>query len=271
MIDPSPRARALAAGALGLAGGAGFALQFGSGVKGAAWMPVVELVVAAVVAQVPSLGAQLLARGVWWAALVLGSLLCLVGSGNERSLGASLVAGAGLALVVADRRTLAAAAESAGFRPAAYAGTLQLLMVLALADAQTLGLFAVIEAGGTTLHRTSVAFGAASLAFLVGFVGLLRLALWGVVVTVSTAAALAGALATAAVRADRDLVAPLFAMLTLQVLAPVPMIVSMVTRRPLPAPSPRVRSVAATGVVVAVMAVSLGWWLLHRARPYRAW
>lgn len=37
---------------------------------------------------------------------------------------------------------LAAVADSAGFRPAAYAGTLRLLPVLALADAQTLVLFA---------------------------------------------------------------------------------------------------------------------------------
>lgn len=251
------RGRALLASTASVLGAVGFAASLGHGAKSAACIPIVALAVAAVAVQVAALGAQLLARALWWSNLALGALLCVTGGSSEFVLGVSLTVGCAAALALADRRALAAAAETAGFRPVAYAGTLQLLMVLALADAQTLGLFAAIGAHRSGPEESPALLMLGAAAFLVAFAGLYRLALWGVVVSMSAALALLVTLATGALHPHGDVVALLYALALLQLAAPVPMIVSMVTRKPLPALPPRARSAAATGVVVAVALASV--------------
>lgn len=250
------RLRATLAGAAALVGAAVFRLNLGSDPKPASWIPVLGPVAAAVLAHVPSLGAQLLARGLWWSNLVLGVILCALGSRRESAVGLSLVIGCGAALVIADRRALAAAAERAGFRPVAFAGTIQLMMVLALADAPTLLLFATLESDHPA-SRAAVALAATAAALLVGFIGLYRLALWGVLVNVGASLALGAALATRALSVERDLVTPLLALSALQVLVALPMLASIVTRRPLPAPSARTRGALATALVVALALASV--------------
>ena len=111
-------------------------------------------------------------------------------------------------------------------------------------------------APGGALHRAGhqsprlfVFFAAA---FLVAFVGLFRLALWGVVVGMSAAVGILATLTTGALQ-PRSFVAPfLYALAALQLAAPLPMIASMLTRKPLPSLPPRARSAAATVAVVAI-------------------
>ncbi|MFO0628589.1 MAG: hypothetical protein U0325_23650 [Polyangiales bacterium] len=257
----SPRLRAILAGLLGLAGGVHFALVLPSAAKPAAYIPPVALLVASLVAPLRQLGAQLLARGLWWSNLLLGVMLALFGSGRERALGPALTAACGAALVVSDRRVLTEAAAREGFRPASYGGTLQLLMVLALADAQTLGLFAMVELGHD--NTTVVLFGLCALAFLAGFAGLLRLAVWGVGLTMASAFVLLVAVLSQAVRIDRDLRLPLSAIASLQLLAPLPMLASMALRRRWPEPSHRTQAWLARGVITLIVAATLLAWAMN--------
>jgi hypothetical protein len=251
------RARAIAAGVIALAGALVFRMKLGADPKPVAWIPVIGPVVAALLVQFPSLGPQLLARGLWWSNVVLGVILVFAGTRKESLLGLPLVLGCGAAIALADRRSLAAAAERADFRPTAYAGTIQLLMVLALADAPTLLLFTQVESRhGMT--PASMALGAAAMALLVGFVGLYRVSLWGVLVTAGTSLALGLALVSGAVSIDHDLNRPLTVLCAVQVLVAAPMLLSLATRRPLPAVSPRVRGALATALLVAVALCSVG-------------
>ncbi len=191
--------------------------------------------------------------------LVLGVMLTLFGGGSERTLGPALTAACGAALIVADRRALGEAAAREGFRPASYGGTLQLLMVLALADAQTLGLFAIVEFGHNT--PTVLLLGLCALGFLAGFAGLLRLAVWGVGVTMASASVLIVAILSRATRIDHDLRLPLTAIASLQLLAPLPMLASMTLKRRWPEPSHRTQAWIARGVILLVVAATL---LAHR-------
>ena len=124
-----------------LVGAALFRLKLGVDPKPVARLPVTGPLVAAPLVQFSSLGAQLLARGFGWSNVVLGVILVYAGTRNESLLGLPLVLGCGAALLLADRRALVAAAERAYCRRVASAGTLQLLMVLALPSAPTLLLF----------------------------------------------------------------------------------------------------------------------------------
>lgn len=257
----TPRVRSVLAALAGLAGGAYFAHALPDSAKKAALIPPAALLVAAVVAQIPRLGAQLLARGLWWSNLVLGVLLTVMGTASEAHLGLPLLSLCGLALVMADHRMLTAAAESEGFRPAAYTGTLQLLLVLALADSQTLLLFAAIEAERS--HASAAIFALVAAGLLAGFVGLLRLALWGVGLTMVSSLALAVALVTRAVEFDRDLRAPLLVVAALQLVAPLPMLASMTLKRRLPEMPTRMRALGARAVVVLVVVATVAAYLLH--------
>lgn len=258
------RLRTLLAGAAATAAGLTFFLKIGANPKPIAAMPVLAPVVGAVLVQFSSLGAQLLARGLWWSNFVLGLVLVFAGSRSESTVGLTLVLGCGAALALADRRSLTGAAERADFRPVAYAGTLQLLMVLALADAPTLLLFSQIEARHGERADPAALMAAAAL-LLVGFVGLYRLRLWGVLVTAGTGLALGTALATGVVRLDRDLNAPLTAICAVQVLAAAPMLVSLATRRPLPALPSRTRGALAT-VAIALLALAAVVFAMWRRR-----
>ncbi len=252
------RVRAALAGLSGLVGAALFASDVHIGGNKAVLIPIVALVMAAVAGQVLQLGAQLLARGFWWSNLVLGFLLCILGSGHELSPGVGLVIACGAALLIADRRALLATAEAANYRPSAYAGTLQLVMVLALADAQTLGLFSAIMLRDHATDTAGVVFACAAAALVLGFVGLYRLALWGVLLTMGTALALAVAMITGLVRPEREITTPVLVLCAGQVAVPLPMLLSMVTRRPLPSLSPRVRSALGSAGVVVAVAIGIG-------------
>lgn len=251
------RPRMLAAAGAGLLGGTVLGSLMIRKNEPSVAIPLAALLVAAVVAHVQRLGAQLLARGLWWSNLALGLCLCTLGSVSERGAGAMLVVGTGAALLFAERRALAGAGASRGAKPARHAGTVQIVMILALADALTLLLVGTLSADSYS-HRTSAyLFFAAALALVVGFVGLYRLALWGVLVTMGTALTLAVVLGAELVSTDSDFRAPLLIVSAIQLATPLPMLYSLAARRPLPALSPRLRSMLADVVVVAVMATGL--------------
>lgn len=243
--------RTLLTALLSLAGAVAFYVSLPASRATAALIPPLALVVAGIATLTRPLGAQLLARGLWWSNFFLGGLLALVGSRRESTTGALLGLCCAGALLLADRTRLTAAADAAGFRPAAYAGTLQLLLVLALADAQTLVLFGAIGArdGGPT----SAVFLGLALGFAAGFVALLRLSLVGVGLTMASALGLCLVATTHVVPVDRDLRLPLLVVACIQLAVPLPMLVSIVTRRPLPALPMRTRAHAARAVIVLIV------------------
>jgi hypothetical protein len=260
------RVRQTLAALSGLVGAAIFA-RFVLGVPSAkppAYIPVVALVVAALVSQLRGLGAQLLARGLWWSNLVLGIVFTVTSHNDEIHLGAALATCCALALILADRRALAEASEGAGFRPVAYTGTLQLLMVLALADAQTLGLFALL----IPADPQGIAYGLGALGLLAGFVGLYRLSVVGVGLTMATSLGLLLCLAAQPFPVDRDLRAPLMAISAVQLFVPLPMLASMALRRPLPAPPARLRGHVANVAIVVLVAGAIAWRLLVRGHGH---
>lgn len=239
--------RALIASLAALASGIGFytAIKVNDA---SVFIPPVAIAMGAISIHFRPMGAQLLGRALFWSNFVLGVLLCILGSGRERNAGVGLVLGCGLALILAERRALAEAAEQREFRPAAYAGTLELVMVLALADAQTCLLFAALD---KYEGLDKWVFSLATVGFVTGFIGLYRLRLWGIIATMTTALLVALALLTK-VANMHDATVPLTVMFTAQILAPLPMLFSIVTKRPLPSPRPAVRSLLANGFVVVL-------------------
>lgn len=176
-----------------------------------------------------SLGAQLLARAAWWSNLVLGLMIAVIGSSSEQDYTIFLSLGAGTALLVTGRAGVPAASERTGFAPTRFRTTLLALMVLALADASTLLLFGLLDLG------RAWPLALAGTALLVGFVGLYRIRLWGVLLNTATSLGLAFVLATRIVRVDSDLNTPLIALGLLQALVAAPMLASLLLDRPLPA------------------------------------
>ncbi len=248
------RWRALIAGLAGVLGSA-LLLQEVDGTY-AVLIPIAGLVLAGGAAHANHLGAQLFARAAWWSNLLLGLFITLVGSQSERAEGVTLALGCGVALLVADRKALVEATARGGYSPIAYRGTLQVVMVLALADMQTLLLFGSLAVADGTEGAGLVLLGAAA-AMTVGFVGLYRLRFWGVLVTTATALVLAVAILARVVRLDDDIVPALLVLAALQLTAPAPMAISLLRRRPLRGLSIRGASVAASVVVAVVMGVAV--------------
>ena len=254
------RPRVLLASLLALAGAAVFRASINTS-ELTIYIPIVAIAIGALAIHFRSLGAQLLGRALFWSNFVLGSLLCFIGSGSERTSSLGLLVGCGVALVLAERRALADAADARGFRPAMFAGTIELLMVLALADAQTCVLLGVIGKADY-----GPLFLVAAVALVVGFVGLYRLALWGVVITMSTATLLSAGMFLGLFRMN-DVSVPFGLVFGAQVLAPLPMLFSLATKRPLPQLNPRVRSAVASGFVLVLLVASVAAALSKRSPP----
>lgn len=205
-----------------------------------------------------SMATQLFARAVHWSNLGLGVILCVLGNHKERDRGVVLAIGCALALLVAGRVGLRDAERRAAFVPAAFKSSLLLLMVLALADAQTFVLL-----GGASLsdyqRRFAVVLFTAALVMTVGFVLLMRLSLAGLFANVVTCLVV---LAFAALHTGTHKSFPEIMMVlsVLHLLAASPTVYSVLTRQPAPGLGPRGRAIGATAVLIGAMVGALGCW-----------
>jgi hypothetical protein len=162
----------------------------------ALWIPSALLAASALLLHRRQLGAQLLVRAVWWANLMLGTLVAVTGSSGDRAVAAPLALATGAALLALGRHRLEEAGGCGSFVPIAFRSSLMATLVMAMADAQSLLLF-----GGLELERgfrewrhgsvPSLALGCAAVLAL-AIVGLYRLRLWGLLLN------LAGTIAVAA-------------------------------------------------------------------------
>ena len=216
-------------------------------------LPLVGLVAAAFIIHRKTLGAQLVARAIWWANLGLGSILCFIGGGSNDVLagGAVMAIGCGTALLVIGRKGLAEASERANYAPPAFRSSLLLLMVLGLADAQTFLLFAFLDA--TESHPKLRVFFFVGIAYLAGFIGLYRLAIWGALLNMATSALMILYLLAGGLGDEDELRKVMYVLCSAQLLASIPLAIGLLTKRPLVTLPLRLRSFAAPAAVMAVV------------------
>ena len=233
------------------------AMALGSLARGDLWklgLPLVALVVAAFLVHRGTLGPQLVARAVWWANLGLGTAFCVFGGRSEGTEGLVLALGCGAALLVIGRKGLAEATERARYAPAAFRSSLVLLMALALADAQTFLLFGILMLTGSRSEAQSgMVLTVVGVAFVIGFIGLYRLWLWGALLNVATAVLFAIILLFDAVHFDRELRMIFLTLCAGQILSAAPMTIGLVRGKPLPSAPAALRGAGAPFVVAALM------------------
>ncbi len=224
--------------------------------------PAVALMVAAaLLAHFAAFSAQLLARAVWWSNLALGLVISLIGSDVERPWGTLMALTCGLALLAADRRRLAIAGERAAYAPAAFRSWLLLLMVLALADAQTFILFAFVEGHDYSRAATRVAkflpLLAVGVTYLVGFAGLYRLRVWGAILNFGVSLASAAFILAGALTVPGKLRGFLLVITLAHVVVVAPMLITLALGARPPEVPPRVKSLAPVGVIVGIMLLAV--------------
>jgi len=215
-------------------------------------IPVGGLFLAIFAAQITPLWAQLFARAMQWSNLGLGLALSLFGSRSEANRGLVLALACGAALLTMGGRGLLQAQR--GAMPAALRGALLLLMVLALADAESFAVF-----GFAGVSDANALFGGlllfAAFALLVGFVLLARLSLLGVIV--NGVACLVVLVDCAQYTSKDTLRAVLVTLAVVHLAVVIPTLLAASRGRDLVTLRPRTRAILANGLVVALMLAAI--------------
>jgi len=225
---------------------------------------------AAVLIHHGALGAQLLARAIWWANLVLGEFLALSSSSSEQEAGSLMVLGCGIAVIAVDRQGLAEATKRDGYNPVAFRGTLILAMIFALADTQSLLLFVLVSLKNQSGTADANFLTGCAIAMVVAFVGLYRLAWWGIVGNIAANVAVAVLALGGGLGLPPAIVAMLVTTAVLQLVVPIPMLVSILRRKPLPvrlAPSHRATITVVVVTALILLAAYAAW--LHTGKLIR--
>ena len=247
--------RRLAAGGASIAFGSLF-LRAGWSSNHVDWSEALLLTIVAAAAAIAAglvwsrrLPAQLLARACWWCFLLVSEMGAILSGAREHPNPAFGVLFSGLALLAIGRYGLEQ--ESGAFKPVAFRGTLQLSLVLAMADTASLAICGLVniliapEMGYATRLFPLAAFTG------LGVVGLLRLRTWGLLVAL-TSNVLVGVLAlTRRLPVPAPLQYLFLATTLLQVIVPIPMLVRLILRRP--PPMDRFRAFRAVGATVAIV------------------
>jgi len=232
----------------------------------ALWIPTIALLLTAVGLHVRSPGVRLVVRAVWWANLMLGTMIATVERGHDGKLALLLALSTGIALLAAGRASVEDH-QASTFRPVAFRTALSLSMLMAVADAEAFALFGGLQIEyGLTVHmgrrpvfEGMMLLGCAVVVSLAAF-GLYRLRVWGLVLnTVSSVTVLCLAMAH-----GFGIKGPLANMIAIsaavQLLLPLPMIVAIVRRTPASAlarPSRFARFVPATVVLAMMLLASI--------------
>lgn len=158
----------------------------------ALWMPVLLLTSSVFLPFSRTVGAQLFARAVWWSHLVLGGIIAMCANGTDHKRGIAMAIASAAALLFAGREQLAS--PTSAFAPNMFRGSLTAILVMALADVQSLLLFGMIgssdNGGGMGILSTLLLLIAGVMAIAV--YGLFRLRMWALVLTALADVALVG-------------------------------------------------------------------------------
>jgi hypothetical protein len=230
-----------------LAAAGAWSVAFGDEAAVFLHLPTAALVAAAYLCHAPAPGAQMLARGVMWAMLVLGAMIAQLGEGAAAT---AVAVGCGVSLLVLGGRGLDG--ESARFRPVAYRGTLTAALTLAMADTFSLGFWA-LAAQEASVSAAAAALAGCALLMGIGIVGLYRLKTWGLGVNIGANLLIAGLAGSGAIDTPPFLTCLLVGTATLQLLVPIPLLYGILRKRP-PSSS---GGAARTGRVLAVGAILL--------------
>ena len=234
-----------------MAGGCFFFFSAEPPIAWALLIPTVVLVGAGLLQFRQTLGAQLLARAVWWSKLLLGTLVALCGGQNEQPYGALIAGLCGMTLLLAGPTKMDAGSESV---PISHRGLWVLALIMAMADTVTLlfwGMMGLLRGEGFLF------LGCVTL-MAVGIVGLLRLRMWGLLVT------LVGNIVVASLilldsfdQLPHEPLVLLLSTAVLQLFVPLPMIVSIVRGRPVASGSDRWRLWAGGALIFVLVSISL--------------
>jgi hypothetical protein len=189
------------------------------------WVLTATPAVAAAGIWIRRVGFQLLARGLWWTGLLSSCLIATIPEPDVAHFGARIGLLAAAALLAAGSTGL----EPAGrFQPIAFRGTLLLSLTLAIADTGGLGLFGAAR----LIARGSPGALLLVVPMVVGAIGLLRMRTWGLLVSLAANVLVVSLVSSGVV----DLPPPLrwlyVATAIAQLLVPVPMLITIVRRRP---------------------------------------
>jgi hypothetical protein len=133
-----------------------------------------------------SAGGQMLLRALLWSTAMLGALVNFVEPAVVPLTAAVAAIGCGGALLVLREHGLEPERYSGSFAPVAHRGVLTVMMILAVADAQTL----ISWTNGSEWEDPLP--GLCGIAMVVGIVGLYRLRMWGLLLNVAMNAIVAG-------------------------------------------------------------------------------
>jgi hypothetical protein len=215
-------------------------------------VPTLSMLIGAALASRPSAGAQMLSRALLWSTLALASLAVIAEPGvlALASVVAALCCGTGLLLLGA--HGLEPERYTGAFVPAAHREELTLVMILAVADAQTLLAWAM----GSAWHYPAP--GVCGVAMLIATFGLFRLRLWGLGLNLGMNLIIAVAALLGALRLPEAVVALLTTTACLQVVLSVPVFVAIGRGRPVGWPRlGRVAAGLSRVVIVAAMAAAV--------------
>ncbi len=221
------------------------------------YLPIGLLVLAGGLQLGRGVGAQLFVRAVWWSNLLLGALIATSGSGSERTMGGELALGCGVALLALGRRGLD---ESERFAPIAFRSTLMAMLVMAMADAQSLVLFGGLElAEPRYLHDqifSSVAALAIAALLAVASLGVYRLKLWGVALNLAANVALGACALTGFFELPRPLLVAYTVTAALQIVIALPLWLALARGGGAQKPRSRLAVALSATTIVALIAVA---------------
>ena len=225
------------------------------------WLPTGMLVAAGVMVHRPFLGGQLLARAVFWANLLLGTVIATSAVGADHFVATGLALTCGAALLVVGRTGLAPGQSA--FRPVAFRATLITALVMAMADAQSLALWGGVgmEEEYARVSQAPYLLACAGVMIL-AIIGLYRMKLWGLVLNVAANIAIAAI----ALSGHLDLPTPIVYMLAttavIQTLLPLPLIVAFFSTKPPRQRAGHLGTVLAAATVAGLMLVSVACYVL---------
>jgi hypothetical protein len=223
-------ARAFLASALCLAAAACMR-AWGPGLPWQLWLPAGLLGASALLVHHRHVGSQMLVRAALWSNLLLGVIISVAGSSREQHIAVVLAAATGGALLALGRQGLAGDARGASFVPLAFRAPLTAILVMALADAQTLILFgSLLAAEGNGPASTGVASLALAGALLLGIAGLYALKVWGLLVNLVACGAIVALAATGLLELPWELRVAFVATAALQIVLAARVLVALATR-----------------------------------------
>jgi hypothetical protein len=246
--------------------------MWGGSLPAALWIPTGLLALSALVLHHGHVGSQLVVRSVWWANLVLGTLIALSDRGREGHVGALLAVAMGTALLTMGRLGLDEG-EGTAFRPIAFRTTLTLGMVMAVADAQALALFGALklppegwkESADERLPQAAMLLVSAGL-LVAAIAGLYRLRVWGLFLATMCAAGVCALSVTDSFGLPSPLGTGMALTSAVQVLLPMPVFVAILGGRPVAATSSpsRLARLVPGALVVLMMTASVAKFFLGR-------